>query len=294
MQLYLDFTHTLYANQSAVKPASITIRRKGQTIVSTAGLEARESWTPSTLDATKERFECLVETTKNVLTAAKVGDADQTLSSHRFELARLIVVGDRLPANPISPNSLVESAVVQITGFTKLVDEGLSLCLVGVYPVFERLAQLLSFLVLNVFLDSRSRHRTNTACEITSAPQGREAAAKKRKLFAKDAAGVALQPINNLCNSVSWIMLKKDVYVIWHHFHCVKRETALHRLFGQECFEAYIHTVDENGTPVFGTPNKMHLQAENCPGILCVTVHSPEYTPARYLLARKACDSSAA
>ena len=139
VELDLDLPHSLNADHFSIEFAAITIRWKGQTVVSGSGLEAREPRLLPTLNATEECFECLVEASQNVLTAGEVGDSDQPFGPHLLQLPRLIVVVDRLPADPICPNALFKSAVVEITGFQKLVGEGLCLCLVGVYPVFERL-----------------------------------------------------------------------------------------------------------------------------------------------------------
>jgi hypothetical protein len=135
----LDLPHALDASHSAVKPASIPIGRKAKTVVSAAGFEAGESRLFATLNATKERLERLIEASEKVLTAGKVGNSNQALDPHLFQLACLIVIVDRLPANPVCPDTFFKSAVAEVARFAKLIRQRRSLLPVRVDPVLEGL-----------------------------------------------------------------------------------------------------------------------------------------------------------
>jgi hypothetical protein len=174
VQLDLDFTYTLNSHQLVFESTAIAEGRKGQAIISTTRFEARESSFHPAFYSTEECLESLVHTMQHILAAREVCQGETSIGPHCFELIRLIVVVDRLPTNTVCPDTLFQSGVVQVAGFTELLTQRGGLLSVGVYSVFEGLAHLLTFLVFNVLLDSRSGHRADTAGEIASVPQCRD------------------------------------------------------------------------------------------------------------------------
>ena len=167
VELDLDLSHALNANQPARESTAVSIRREGQAIVATTGFETRKAGTFTTFDSTKECLECLVEAPQDVLAAGEVGDSNQTLSPHLFQLACLIVVVDRLPANPVRPYALFEGAVVEIASLAKLIIQSFDLIPMRVDLIPERLSHSVRFPDIQYTLKTQQKLRK--ACDSSAA-----------------------------------------------------------------------------------------------------------------------------
>jgi hypothetical protein len=287
MQLNLYIANSLSINEFVNQLAPITVGRESERIVSLIRFESWETWFLAFFDSRKECAESLIQSAKNILAARKVINPDKSIGSQLLQPIGLIVVVDRLLLVLPCVNSFLKRLVVEIASRTQLSIQRLSLLGVWIYAIFERLAHLLSLLIFDVLLNSRCGYRAYTSCKIAPAPQGRNSTAEPRKLTTKDAARVSLQPIHNLCHSVSRVVLKEKMNMIRHHFHCMNDKTSLLGLFQQKRFQPFIDSVDKNLATILWAPNQMHFQTKYRARVLGISFHVFQYTSDGDILSRK-------
>ena len=273
MQFDFDLAYALNVNEFVNQLASITVGRKSERIVPLIRFEPWKSWFLTFFDSRKECAERLIQSAKNILAARKVINPDKSIGSHLLQPIGLIVVVKRLLIVLPCVYSIFKGFIVEIASTAQLSIQRLNLWAIRVYAIFERLAHLLSLLIFNILLDRRCGYRTYASCKIASAPQSRDSTAETRKLTTKDAARVSLQPIHNLCHSVSWAVLKEKMNTIWHHFHCMNYKTSLLGLFHQKRFQPFIDSVDKNLAAVLRAPNQMHFKTEYRARVLDISFH---------------------
>src|SRR5215472_6046941 len=79
VQFDLNIPHALHKQVTARQQlVTVSVRGKRDAVVAPAGFEARKSRFLSLFQATKERFERLIETLQNVLSAVTVGQTEVT------------------------------------------------------------------------------------------------------------------------------------------------------------------------------------------------------------------------
>ena len=120
---------------------SVSVRGKRDAVVAPAGFEARKSRFLSLFQATKERFERLIQTLQNVLSTVTVGQTEVTRLTNLSELSGLVVVADALAMPSIGLDAFLKCGVVETGRFRQLSRQGFRLRLVRIQPVFEGLLE---------------------------------------------------------------------------------------------------------------------------------------------------------
>lgn len=143
MDFQLEMSQTLQAQDSDFKQSvSVSRFRKCQTIVAAEGAVSRKSRLVPIFRTSKEVPKSSINSPQNISRTRKTYDSNQAFGPHRLQLLILIIETDGLPADFPSPNAFLESTVVKITRFPKLVFENGYLILSGVQPVFVRQAHV--------------------------------------------------------------------------------------------------------------------------------------------------------
>ena len=114
MQFDLDVPRTLDAQLSVVEqPAAVGIGRKGDAVIAAERTEPREARRIPALASGKESLKGLVDPPQNILAAREIRQRQAAIGAHRLQLVRLVIVVDRLAANPPRPDPLFKRSVVE-------------------------------------------------------------------------------------------------------------------------------------------------------------------------------------
>ena len=143
MQLDFDLSRTLDAQPVAQQSASISVQRKGQTVIAAERAKPWKSRLITTFASGKECFERLVQSSQHVLAAREIRKRETPIRSHRLQLVRLVVVINRLAAQFPRSNAFFKSSIIKRARFAQLTVQKLNLMFGGIQTVFERQAQLL-------------------------------------------------------------------------------------------------------------------------------------------------------
>src|SRR5262249_44008716 len=142
VQFNLNIPHALHKQVTARQQlVTVSVRGERDAVVATARFEARKSRFLSLFQATKERFERLIETLQNVLSAVTVGQTEVTRLTNLRELSGLVVVTDALAMPSIGLDAFLKCRVVETGRFRQLSRQGFRLRLVRIQPVFEGLLE---------------------------------------------------------------------------------------------------------------------------------------------------------
>jgi hypothetical protein len=130
------------------------------------------------------------------------------------------------------------------------------------------------------------RNRSNGTGVVAAAPQRRKPRTKRRELLPKNAAGPALEAVDDLGNRQRRVRLNEQVHVVGHHFHGVDRHVVFGSDFHAEFLESVINRRDKHLAPVLRAPDQVVFEAENSPNIGAVSwfgVHRERYTTVAHI-----------
>lgn len=284
MQLHLDLARALNAKLSGVqKLATVLVGRECDAVVTAERLIARKSGLCSLRHTGKERLERLIHSLENVLATGKVSQRQATVSPHRLELVRLVVIIDRFTASLPCVTALLNRTIIKVARFPQLLRQELGLRFRRIQAVLEGEAHLFSLLPFDIAPDCRFADGSHGGGKITSGPKGRKSRTKLGKFRTKFIAGVPFQAIRHLRDRVSRISLDKQMYVIRHDLQRVNRQSKFGRLLVQKLFQSRLNAADQNVAAVFRAPNQVKLQRENCISVFGVPRHYLYYTTGRYI-----------
>lgn len=84
---------------------------------------------------------------------------------------------------------------------------------------------------------------------------------------AQDAAGRALESVDDLSNTEGQVRLDAQMHMLWHHRHRVKRNDMLAGNVAEDLLEAGIEGIGQHGPAEFPADNDVVLPAEGRPGV---------------------------
>jgi len=237
VELHLNLSHALNIEPPVVPQlTAVAIGRKGVAVVVPVGLEPREPRLLAGLHPTEERLECLIHSPEHVLAGGVVSKPKVARCSYLFQLVCLAVVVASGSLHLPSISAFLQSAVVQATGFRKLVFQGKRLCGVRVETVLEGSPHLSSLLVLDVPLDSGRRDVANGTDVVRTAPESGKPRAQHWKLLPQYPGGQSLELTGDMRWRPGGVRFDKNMHVVRHNLqsvncgsHCSSR--PLHKLF---------------------------------------------------------------
>jgi hypothetical protein len=136
VQVRFDVTGPLNAEFSGIEQsATVAVGRKGNAVVAPERSETWESRPVSAPASGEKRLEGFIDPAQNILAAREVCEGQTAIGAHGLQLARLIVVVDRLPAYLPGIDSFGERRVVERRSIPQFAVEEIDLGLCGVNAV---------------------------------------------------------------------------------------------------------------------------------------------------------------
>ena len=264
MQLQLNLSHALNMQFPVFQQsASIAVTGEGNAVVSAGSPKAGITSFLTSLDASEESFESLINTAQYILTAREVSERQIAVGANLFQLIGLIVVVDRSVTNAVRFTALLKRGIVETASFNQLAVKRHDLSVTGIKPVFKILLQLSTLLICDVLLDRRLRDVAHRADVITSTPKRRKSGFEPRKFFTQNAGSEAFELRRNVRRSQRRIRLNEDVNVIRHDLKRMYRRAKFSGFFFQQFFQSLSHVAAENRLAVFWTPNQVVFERED-------------------------------
>jgi hypothetical protein len=285
MPFHFQLAHTLDIELPVVPDlATIAIAGKGIAVEAGAGLEARVARFFAPLPTSKEGFERLVDPPQHILAGGEIRQAEMSGVPNRFELVRLIVVGQRGVCFAVRIAALLERGVVQETGFAKLGFQGFPLSPRRIDSIPKGFLHLRGFLGFDVGAYRGVAHVADRSRIVRPAPQRGQAGAQVRKVLAQRMRSRPLHAVHDFGHRPTGIGLDKQVHVIRHDLQRVNAHLQFDRLGPQQLFQPGSHGIDQHRTPVLGAPDDVIFEREHRSGVFGIaSLHTYNYIPVLYL-----------
>jgi hypothetical protein len=278
MLLYANCSYMLNAEFFIDELDAVTIGRELDGVEPATSFEPRVSGFFTSFDAPKKILEGFVETAHRGLGTGEVEPFEVGIDVALFLVpGRLLGVLDRARFLLPSIFSLPQADVIQTPmrldhslQFSKLVSIRKDSEFVGTTHC------LLSLLFFDISLDSVFADTTNGTCIVATTPERRQPGAQRGKLPSKFSRSPSFEAINNLGDTESGIGLDEKVNVVWHNLESVDYNLELISDFVEQCDESCFDVVDQNGSAILWTPDKVIFERENRTSVFAVPAHSNE------------------
>jgi hypothetical protein len=237
-------------------------------IIARFGPEPRKASLGATLHPAEERVISLVQATQDLLLGAET-EASQPLVSlaDSLQLGRLISVAQTDIAPLVCLDPLLKTGIVKVAECAKHARQRGLLRSRRVKPELVGPEHLSALLRFDVPADRRLRNRSDRCYEVGAGPERRKPGSKQRELFTQYTRGYGLEPTGDIGRCPARIGLDERVNVVGHHFQSVDRHVPVVGDLVNQFLQPILDAIDQDWTAILWTPDKVILEAENCPGV---------------------------
>lgn len=280
VQFYLDMSCALHPEFSGIQQtATIAIGWESDTVVPEGRSETRKPGFVSAFHAGEKGIKRLIDPAQNILATGEIGQRETPISAHRFQLVSLMVVVDRLAAEPPCSDAFFESGVIKRCGVLQFTVEKCDLSGGRQEAIFVRQSHLPAFLPFYVFTDYGFADGADRTSIVTTAPKSRKTRFEKWKFLAQFVGSEALQSVNHLGYADRGIAFHEDMNVIGHDFHEVNHQAQSSSFLLKKNLKTTIDRINKNRAPVLRAPHNMKLQTECRARVFGVSLaHTDGYT----------------
>ena len=283
VQLDLQSAHILNI-EPIRKPDAIAISGEGDRIEAVSTSETGVSWLLTRLATPEECLECPIQASQDVLSSRAVqSGAPRVLGANLLQLVGLVVVVDR---NAVLPGiaSLLEGSVVEGAGDIQQATQSLVLLFVGIEPIHEGFAHLLTLLGLDVLPDCGLTDIAHSAAVVAPRPKTRQFGSQDHKLRAQKTRGLPFELVHNMLDCLGRLSSNEHMNVVRHNLYRLKLNTELLSFKAQNFLEPYCDIISQHFFPVLRTPDEVILDVVDTARISLVPVtHAYDYTTANLI-----------
>jgi len=254
-------------------PTTVARHRIIERVESVRAFESRATILSASLQVGEESLASLLKLPKRLLGRSKIEFCiPRIVFSLNLEPSRLLAIRPGRSGSFPTQITAVESSVIEPAVRLKARRKLTPLAGVGEESELERLDQLLTRLIFNVFANGSLANVAYRPGVVAASPESRYSAPERRELPPEKSGRATLKRIHDACWRCSGISLNKQMNVIRHYLPCMNCPVVFRSNFIEYFVESASDVVNQNRSSILRAPNQVVLQAEDCGSIFSVSV----------------------